>query len=190
MSETFNRCTLPWRIWPWGISLRHSDSDMVPECSVEFGAMIVRPTPPYEELWVKVDFELAAFASAKPHRDDEELREVSGYDIIPRRNDHSPGAWQRQEKEWLGSGVCSDPGFYFSTNSRWLELERDSWAARQRTSRRADEAIHFLLDGRDGYLEILAAGFTWRAWRPGRPMLNDVSGEPTSSGAWADGNTS
>jgi hypothetical protein len=184
MSGTFHACTLPWAIWPWGITLTHSDTDVLPECSVEFGALVARPTRPYEELWVKVEFELAAFASAKPHRDDEDLVDISGYDIVPRRDDGSVGGWERREVEWLRTGVCPDPSFYFSTNSRWLEAERSSWAARQRTDRRPDEAVHFLLDGRDGYVEILALGFTWRAWPQGRPRVSEVSGEPTMSGEW------
>jgi hypothetical protein len=77
MSDAFQACTLPWSIWPWGITLTHSDTDMWPECSVEFGAMMPRPTPPSEEFWVRLDFELAAFASTKPHRDDENLLNVS-----------------------------------------------------------------------------------------------------------------
>lgn len=183
MSDTFRACTLPWRIWPWGIRLSHSDSDMLPECSVEFGALVVRPTRPYEALWVKVDFELAAFASARPHRDDEDLFEVSGYSLLPSRRDDLGGD---RDAEWLRTGTCPDPRFYFSTDSRWLERDKRSWAARQRTDRGPDDAVHFLLDGRDGYVEILAAGFTWRAWHQGKPLRSEVSGEPIMSGQWVD----
>jgi hypothetical protein len=188
MSNTFYSCTLPWTIWPWGIKLTHSDSDMLPECSLEFGVMIVRPTRPYHALWVKVEFELAAFASAKPHRDDEQLADVSGYDIVPRRRDDNSGGRQyRDDAEWLRTGVCPDPSFYFSTDSKWLEAERQSWSERQRTGRPPEDAVHFLLDGRDGYVEILASGFTWRAWPQGRPRLSEVSGDPIMSGKWIDG---
>jgi hypothetical protein len=187
MSNTFRVCTLPWAIWPWGIRLTHSDTDMRPECSVEFGAMLPRPTPPYEELWVKVEFELAAFASARPHRDDEDLDDVSGYDIVPRRRDESSGQRPyRDTADWLRTGCCPDPSFYFSIDSRWLETERRSWAARQRTSRAPEDAVHFLLDGRDGYVEIVASGFTWQAWHQGRPRADAVTGEPIMSGQWAD----
>lgn len=190
MSDTFYACTLPWEIWPWGIRLIHSDTDTVPECSVEFGGLVPRRTLPYQELWVKVEFQLAGFASAKPHRDDEELCDVSGYDIVPRRTDESGvRPHHREYDEWLRTGAHPDPCFYFSTDSTWLENERDAWAHRQRTSRQPEDAVHFLLDGRDGYLEIIAAGFTWRAWPRGHPRLDDVSGEPTMSGRWIDGLT-
>jgi hypothetical protein len=160
---------------------------MWPECSVEFGTMMPRPTPPYEEFWVRLDFELAAFASTKPHRDDENLLNVSGYNIVPRARANDYAASQNDRAEWLRTGICPDPSFYFSVDSRWLETERSSWAARQRTDRQPENAVHFLLDGRDGYVEILASGFRWRAWRQGRPRLSAVSGEPVMSGAWVDG---
>jgi hypothetical protein len=203
MSNTFRVCRLPWSIWPWGISLTHSDTDTRPECSVEFGGMLPRPTPPYEELWVRVEFESAAFASAKPHRDDEELAEVTGYDIVPRRKEPEVGLSgglrevlratadvanrrEQEQKRWIETGACPDPGFYFSMDSGWLEAERNSWAARQRTSHGPGDGVHFLLDGRDGYVEILASGFSWQAWHQGHPRLNEVSGEPIMTGRWAD----
>jgi hypothetical protein len=186
MRDSFRVCTLPWRIWPWGVRLTHSDTDMTPECSVEFGAMVVRPTCPYEELWVKVEFELAGFASAKPHRDDEDLFEVAGYNLVPNQAGEADGSWRLRDDEWLRTGICPDPGFYFSTDSEWLVANRASWASRQRTSKGHAEAVHFLLDGRDGYVEILASGFIWHAWPRGRPRVNEVSGEPVMSGRWTD----
>jgi hypothetical protein len=182
MTETFNACTLPWCIWPWGLTLTHSDTDTNPECSVEFGGGF----QPKQELWVKVDFHSAAFASAKPHRDDEALAQVTGYDIVPRRRQGNLDIWQVEEEEWLRTGRCPDPGFYFSTDSKWRDAEQQAWAARQRGRLRPDEAVHFLLDGRDGYVEVLAAGFTWRAWHEGHPRLNEVSGQPVASGEWTD----
>jgi hypothetical protein len=183
MSETFSACTLPWSIWPWGLSLTHGDTDTLPECSVEFGVQVVQPSPPYEQLWVRVEFDLAAFASAKPHRDDEDLLDVTGYDIVPRSNESA--TYQEQRDEWLRTGVCPDPGFYFSTDTKWIKAEQRSWATRQRRDLRPQEVVHFLLDGRDGYIEILAAGFTWRAWHQGDPRLSDVSGVPVDSGEWS-----
>jgi hypothetical protein len=197
--------------------LTHGDTDGTPECSVEFGVHLPLSIPPdaqyplpgsaqdrSEGRWVKVDFELAAFASAKPHRDDETLVSVSGYDIVPRRRE--PGgvypaglrgalrgvedvleSWEQGERTWLQTGACPDPGFYFSMDSAWLEAERSSWAARQRNSHGPQDAVHFLLVGRDGYVEVLALGFTWRAWHYGSPLLGDVSGDPVMSGRWIDG---
>ncbi len=182
MSPSFHACPLPWQIWPWGLQLTHADTDTLPECSVEFGAMIVRPTGPYEQFWVRVDFELAAFASAKPRRDDEPLADVTGYDIVPRRRVHDAGD---RDAEWLRSGTCPDPGVYFSTDSALLAASRVPWSERQRTNKPPEAAVHFLLDGRDAYLEILAAGFSWRAWHQGDPILSEVSGEPIMRGEWS-----
>ena len=187
MDNVFHACTLPWTVWPWGVDLHHADTDVVPECSMQFGAMIVRPSQPYEQLWIRVEFELAGFASAKPHRDDETLTEVSGYDIVPRRDEHDQDAHARDEASWLSSGICPDPKLYFATDSTWLTAERESWAQRLRDSVTAEDAVHFLVDGRDGYVEILAKGFHWRAWQPGSPRHNEVEGEPIMTGSWTDG---
>jgi len=187
MNDVFHSCTLPWAIWPWGLQLTYSDTDVGPECSVAFGVQVVRAAHSHRELWVKADFELAGFVVAKPHRDDEDLSQVSGYDIVPRRGPESEQHRQRAERDWIRSGVCPDPGVYFSTTSTWLEQVRQPWAERQRTRRSAHDAVHFLLGGRDGYLEIIAAGFAWQAWAQGRPMLSDVSGDPVMSGEWIGG---
>jgi hypothetical protein len=184
MSDTFIACTLPWRVWPWGLTLRHCHTDVSPECSVECGALLPRPSPPYEELWIKVDFQCAAFATAKPHRDDEDLLDVSDYDIVPRRRVGDYASWRDDQAEWLRTGLCPDPGVYFSTDTGWLDAERPSWVSRQRGDVQPEEAVHFLLDGRDGYIEILASRFTWRAWRPGHPLMSAVSGDPVISGEW------
>ena len=182
VAATFSPCALPWSIWPWGLDLRHSDTDTSLECVVEFGAMVVRPAPPYEELWVAVEFHDAAYACAKPHKDDERIEDVTGYVIRGRESDDEAA----YEAEWLASGVCPDPYVYFTTDSPWLDRERGSWAARQRTNHGPEDAVHFLLNGRDGYIEILASNFSWRAWTPGHPRLNEVSGPPLMSGEWLD----
>lgn len=96
-------------------------------------------------------------------------------------------SWEAEQKRWIETGVCPDPGFWFSMDSAWLEAERNSWATRQRTRHGPEDAVHFLLDGRDGYVEILASAFTWQAWHQGHPRLNEVSGEPIMTGQCADG---
>lgn len=177
-------------ISPWGVTLTHADTDVLPMCSAEFGAIVARPTRPYGEFWVKVDFELAAFAAAKPRRDDEDTFDVSGYDLAAKRRNGGDAGMEQEEAEWLRTGLCPDPRFYFSTDSTWLDAERRSWAQRQRTRRRPEEAVHFLLDGRDGYVEILAAGFRWRAWPRAAPVMSTVTDslEPVMVGEWTVGN--
>src|SRR5262249_41025273 len=125
----------------------------------------------------------------KPHRDDESLLDLTGYDIVPRRREGDVpllDAIEAEEAEWLRTGVCQDPGFYFCTDSAWLRSERDSWAYRQRGHYRPEDAVHFLLNGRDGFVEILASGFSWRLWKQGHPRLSAVSGDPVMHGEWTD----
>jgi hypothetical protein len=193
MTNSFRPCTLPWSIWSWGLTLKHSDTDVLPECSVEFGAMrVVQTSEQFEQIWIRVDFADAAYASAKPHRDDEEVFTVTGYKLIqPDVRTGSEGIglldeFEQEQEEWKRTGICRRPDFYFSRDSRWLEAERDSWAWRHRGGSRPEDAVHFLLDGRDGYLEILASGFHWSAWHTGSPMLSNVSGDPIASGLWID----
>jgi hypothetical protein len=153
---------------------------------------VARAEASYQEYWAKLDFHGAAFASAKPHRDDETLEIVTGYDIVPRANRSGLpmlDALDAEETEWIRTGICSDPWLYYSTDSAWLLSERDAWAHRQRGRYGAGDAVHFLLDGRDGYLEILATGFTWRAWPQAHPRLSATSGEPIMSGRWPINNS-
>lgn len=158
-----------------------------------------------EERSVRVDFELAVFASAKPHRDDEDLGTVTGYDLVPRRGWAGakagfPGlasalqgvasllkGMELEDREWVGTGSCPDPRLYYSVESAWLDEEWNSWATRQRTSHVPNDAVHFLLDGRYGYVKVLALGFSWRARPCGSPLLSDVSGDPVMTGRWIDG---
>lgn len=184
MPNVFRSCQLPWRIWPWGLALSHSDTDVAPECTVEFGGMFVQPTPPYRRLWIKTRFASSAYAMAKPRRDNENLSDVTGYDIVAHRELFTPQTRERDETAWLETGICPDPGFYYSTDSDWLDGVRQHWAERQLTSETPFSAVHFLLDGRDGYIEIAAAGFNWWAWTEGNPILSNVKGEPVLSGTW------
>lgn len=199
MADTFHACRLPWEVWPWGVTLSHSDTDVVPECSVEFGGHIVRPQPPYEQIWVRLDFELAGLARARPHRDDEDLGDVTGYDIVPRRRYRGVETYASNQAEWRRTGWCPDPDVYYSTDSAWLADERDGWAYRQRltvtaidsprigrrarATRTAADAVHFIVNGRDGFVEVMAAGFTWTSYeQTAGPRIGP--GEVLSTGIW------
>ncbi|MCB9372237.1 MAG: hypothetical protein H6518_05595 [Microthrixaceae bacterium] len=162
----------------------HSDTDVVPERSVEFGAQIARPQPPYEQNWVRLDFELAGLARARPHSDDERLGDVTGYDIVPKqRFDGTEQAHDEAKAEWLRTGSCPDRQVYWTSDSSWLTEERPSWAYRQRTGRAAAEAIHSIVNGSDGFVEVMAVGFTWTGFEmtAGPPI---GPGGVLSTGIW------
>lgn len=185
MADKFRACLLPWRVWPWGLTLTHSDTDTVPDCVVQFGALVARSDPPFESIWVRVDFELGGFARTTPHRDDEDLRAASGYDITPlSQYDGLTGGDEQETAEWLRTGLCPDPGLYFASDSSWLASVRQSWAAAQRTSRTANEAVHFVIDGRDGYVEVIAAGFSWTAWSTDSSGHPAEATPPVAAGDW------
>jgi hypothetical protein len=53
------------------------------------------------------------------------------------------------------TGVCPNSGFYVATQSHWLEslpkmFQRD--------------LHHYVVDGRDGCVELMAQSFKWREW--------------------------
>lgn len=174
---------------------------------MEFGVQLVRPEPPYKGLWAQLEFDHDAFARSAPHQDWEALDDVTGYLIAPKESFKSDvptldpegefeyeshraqmlefeRVYQTREKKWLDTGVCDDPHVYFSTDTDWLDEARDPWTTRQRGKLDPDDAVHLLLGGRDGYVEIIATTFSWKLWEEGHPKLNDVSGEPVLEGRW------
>jgi hypothetical protein len=60
------------------------------------------------------------------------------------------GAWLRNfQSLWMKSGDCPDPGAYKVESSRWID-------------RLALEGFeHFLIEGHDAYVEVLARGWKW-----------------------------
>jgi hypothetical protein len=172
MKNRFKPCLLPWAIWPWGLSLSHSDTDVGPKCTVEFGAQVARPTPPFDQYWVRVVFAMADVVIARPKSDIADLADVTDYDFEVDA-DRGESAHHADINRWLESGECPHPGFYWASKSTLLESEVE-----------AQGSIHFLLEGRDGYLEILADGFSWSAWPQGHPRLDQVTGEPVLTGRW------
>ena len=51
-----------------------------------------------------------------------------------------------------------------SRASSWISRERANWQNRLRGAHSENELLHFLIEGRDGYVEILARSLRWRAW--------------------------
>jgi len=61
--------------------------------------------------------------------------------------------WLR--REWNAKGLCPNPGFYVATESEWLSTFPDAdQEGRQ----------HYVVVGRDGYVELIAERFRWREW--------------------------
>jgi len=54
---------------------------------------------------------------------------------------------------WETKGICLNSGFYYAIESDWL----DSLKLR-------DGFRHYVVDDRDGYVELIAQSFTWKEW--------------------------
>ncbi|UJB68236.1 hypothetical protein HRE53_16840 [Acaryochloris sp. 'Moss Beach'] len=56
---------------------------------------------------------------------------------------------------WQRTGNCPDSGFYVAKQSEWLSalapLFRENFQ-------------HYVVDGRDGYVELIAHHFAWKEW--------------------------
>jgi hypothetical protein len=139
MPDVFEQVPLPFEQDTWGIQLFHEDTDTGPRC------FVVLSTQSNEV--VELEFFGATYACARPHRDNEEIGDVTGY-TFPKVN------------PWDSNGSL----IFVSRSSSWISRERENWKYRLRGSPSLDDLRHFLIDGRDGYVEILASNLNWRLW--------------------------
>ena len=73
--------------------------------------------------------------------------------------------WLR--REWKAPGLCPRPGFYVATESEWLSSLPDT---------RQEGCHHYVVVGRDGYVELIAARFRWREWLWTGGRRDDLAG--------------
>ena len=151
---TLTPCRVPWSISPSGsgLCLKHMETDIAPECSVTFGANWLTAAGSLAGGEVEIVFNGCYFARVAP------MSDVAGFDeycfrIESGKAQDSEGEIAWPPREWVETGVCSDSGFYFATESEWMEslpllFRRD--------------CRHFVLAGRDGYVELVAREYKWR----------------------------
>jgi hypothetical protein len=156
MSATILKvCRVPWSISPSmsGLTLRHRETDVAPECSVVFGAGRLRDDDRTDSRRVELVFEGCYHARVGPHSDTEGI-EAIGYEMVePFKFDAD--YLLRRSRLWRESGSCPDPGFYVAVRSAWLARLPDDFRLGSR---------HYVVDGRDGYVELIARRFRWREW--------------------------
>jgi hypothetical protein len=148
-------CLVPWAISPSGsgVTLTHSESDVEPECTVVFVAGRLGQDDRTDIRHVEIVFNQCYHARVGPHSDSEGV-EALGYVIDPPR----PSAedylnWR--VRHWRETGSCPDSGFYVAKRSAWLESLPNFFRPDFR---------HYVVDGRDGYVELIAREFKWREW--------------------------
>lgn len=147
-------CRVPWSISPSGsgLCLKHTETDIAPECSVTFGANRLTADGTLAGGEVEIVFDGCYFARVSPKSDVSDIDEC-GFRIENGKAETLEGDIVWPPREWVEKGVCPDSGFYFATESAWMEsvpllFRRD--------------CRHFVLAGRDGYLELIAREYKWR----------------------------
>jgi len=147
-------CRVPWSISATGsgLSLAHTETDIAPECSVRLGANWLTGAGSLDSREVEIVFEGCYYARVAPKSDDFDIEEA-GFTIVKSKGMNSQKTVEWPPSEWVQTGICPDSGFYYATESDWM-------ASRPIVFRR--DCRHFVLSGRDGYVELIARSFKWR----------------------------
>lgn len=157
MSRTvLKACRVPWSISPTmsGVTLIHRETDVEPKCSVVFGAGRLRDDDRTDSRRVEFVFEGCYHARVGPHSDLEGI-EAIGYEIVEPFKFDAADYLLRRARLWRESGFCPNPYFYFALQSAWLAALPDFFRLDSR---------HYVVDGRDGYVELIARRYRWREW--------------------------
>lgn len=151
-----------------GLELRHMETDVAPECSVRFPAGRINSDGKLDQRFVEVTFNGGAFARVHWH-DDTSGVECLGYDSPESFVD----AWPMLDT-WTIGDDCPDPMFYRVLNSDWIR-GLPSHLVNHR---------HYILDGRDGCVEVAAECYTWRewTWATGNPLETSLAADPVATG--------
>ena len=156
MDTILKPCHVPWAISPTtsGVTLTHSESDVEPECTVVLGGGRLTEDGRVDNRRIEVKFAQCYHARCDPHRDSEGI-EAIGYQIVPKYDGAMNDYLDWRAREWRETGFCPNSGFYVATASEWLSRLGDS---------RKTDFQHYVVDGRDGYVELVARRFQWCEW--------------------------
>jgi hypothetical protein len=144
---------LPWSVSTSVANLAVSwreDGQCVVRCDGFFGHH--HAAPRYKRI--TVNFTDCISVTSQVRRDDAEVIGGDQYDWsgvrVPRiKTESELTAWLTVfAADWASTGNCPNPQFY--------RVERSTWAASFRHSYQ-----HFIIEGTDSYVELLARDFTW-----------------------------
>lgn len=163
MTTILKPCSVPWTISPsmGGVTLHHAQDDE-PECSVVFGGSRLTESDTYDQRRIELTFEQVCYARIGPHPDDKNI-EAIGYKIDRMDNgydgpDDNLIHYNWSHKYWQSKGICLHSGFYYATESDWLSNLKTHDTYLQ------DNYRHYVIDDRDGYIELLAKSYSWNEW--------------------------
>lgn len=168
MAVILKPCRVPWEVSRSmsGLTLTHTETGISPECSVVFGGGRLGDGGLTDTRRIEISFEGAWFARCGPKLDNDDITSI-GYGVTGAYDGASRSYLEWRKMQWRQTGFCPDSGFYVATRSDWQETAHASgW----------QKLNHYVLDGRDGYVEVLAERFRWREWL----WTNGVRDELTS----------
>ena len=156
MPTILTTCRVPWTISPTtsGVTLIHSESDVEPECTVVLGGGRLVDADGYDSRRIEIKFLECYYARVGHHRDTETV-EAIGYEIADSYSGDMNNYIDWLNKIWSETGNCPDSGFYFAQQSDWLSSLPSYFQQNFR---------HYVIDGRDGYVELVAKEYTRREW--------------------------
>ena len=156
METSLRNCKVPWSISPSasGVTLIHEETDVAPNCRVVLGGGRLQQDGRTDWRRIELVFELAYFTRTTPH-DDSASTSDYGFDVVDGYDGDMELYVQWRQRQWTETGLCPNSGFYIAESSDWL----DSIPNRYRES-----CNHYLLDGGDGHVELLASNYRWAEW--------------------------
>lgn len=102
---------------------------------------------------VKVEFNRGLWSRLSPAFSDREVLNPAEFDDSLLSGSSPQVDVQRWladfQSSWIKTGYCPDPGIYLVEESDWC----------QRVSSKLN---HYLIEGHDSYVEVLAEGYSWR----------------------------
>ena len=149
-------CRVPWAVSrsTSGVTLIHSESDVDPACTVVFGGGRMNTNGLVDSRRIEIQFVQCYYARSCPH-DDSEGIEAIGYRIEHKYNGGMNEYLNWRTQTWQRTGFCPDSGFYVAKTSEWLSGLPDLFQT---------DFHHYIVDGRNGYAELVARRFRWREW--------------------------
>lgn len=156
MAIVIKPCKVPWSVSPSmsGLTLTYAETDIEPECSIVFGGGRIGPTGLTDMRRIELQFSMAGQVRCTAKGDDEDI-DALGFHVAGGYDGPIEDYLQWRRREWQGTGLCPDSGFYVAADSDWLQAA----GLKHRNS-----AGHFILAGRDCYIEVIADSFSWREW--------------------------
>jgi hypothetical protein len=132
------------------VTLTHTETDVAPECRVVFGAGRLQSDSKIDSRVVALTFAECSHARVSPKADNAGLGS-EGFEFL---EDAPKGIAYRNwiSEEWKRRGYCPSSGFWVVARSSWL------------SELRASDGYHYVICGRDGYVELIAKHYSWQEW--------------------------